>query len=175
MHLGCGNNRRLVPLFPPAAWNRVVKPIRSWAEAVEIQIAADEQRTQAQVVQAAFVKARQLISQGEIPDGGDRTFDSGSTPIEVNAGEVILLSVTPLKNNGADTTLVEFELTEFGGQMRKWNATADLVGDLLAGNPHADGYNSKSVWWFLTCGTSRRCCRKRFVTCLEKPGCTVER
>ena len=99
----------------------------------------------AQETQAAFAKNRKMISQGEIPDGGDKAFDGGE--IEVNAGEMILLSVTPLKNHGADTTLVEFELTEVGGRKRRWSATDDLVPDLLAGNPHADGHGHANVWW----------------------------
>jgi hypothetical protein len=128
----------------------VVKPYQEELARLDrrIQAAASQQLRNAQEVQAAFAKNRQVISQGSIPDGGDKTFDSGSTPIDVKAGEIILLSVTPLMSHGADTTLVQFELTEVGGQARNWNATGDLVGDLLAGNPHADGRGNKNVWWF---------------------------
>jgi hypothetical protein len=150
---GCEAKQRprdLVPLLPSAEWDRVVKPYRHKLAGLEGRIRAvtDEQLKHARDVQAAFAAHRQLISQGEIADGGEKTFDSGSTPTLVKAGEIILLSVTPLKNHGADTTLVEFELTEVGGQGRKWNATGDLVGDLLVGNPHADGHGNKGVWWF---------------------------
>ena len=62
---------------------------------------------------------------------------------------MVLLSVTPLKNHGADTTLVEWEITEVGGEKRNWDATADLVDDLLAGNPHADRHGNKQTWWLL--------------------------
>jgi hypothetical protein len=61
---------------------------------------------------------------------------------------MILLSVTPLKNHGADTTLVEFEVTEVGGQRRKWNATEDLLATAFEANPHADKHGHKQVWWF---------------------------
>ena len=139
--------RNLVPLMPPAEWDRVVKPYQEKLARLDAAIKAgtDEQRKHAQETQVAFAKNRKPISQGEIPDGGDKTFDGGE--IEVNAGEMILLSVTPLKNHGADTTLVEFELTEVGGRKRRWSATDDLVPDLLAENPHADGHGNANVWW----------------------------
>jgi hypothetical protein len=142
--------RDLVPLVPPAEWERVVQPYQDKLARLDrqIQAASEEQLVHAQDVQASFVKNRHRISQGTIPDGGDKTFDSGPNPIDVKVGEIILLSVTPLESHGADTTLVELELTEAGGQARKWSATEDLVGDLLAGNPHADGHGNKDVWWF---------------------------
>jgi mono/diheme cytochrome c family protein len=141
--------RDMVPLSPPAEWSRVVEPYQKKLAGLDGQIRAitEEQRKHARDTQAAFVAHRQPLSRGEIADGGDTTFESGPTPIPVKAGEIVLLSVTPLKNHGADTTLVEFELTEADGQGRRWNATEDLVGDLLAGNPHADKRGNKGVWW----------------------------
>ncbi len=150
---GCEAKQRprdLVPLVPPAEWERLVKPYRKELAGLDgrIPVAIREQRRLAEDLRAAFAKNRHPLAHGSIPDGGDTVFDSGSTPIDVKVGEVILLSVTPLKTHGADTTLVEFELTEAGGPARRWNATRDLVGDLLAGNPHADGHGNKDVWWF---------------------------
>lgn len=98
-------------------------------------------------IQTKFQKSRQVLNTGEIADGGDKRFDSGIEPIEVRAGDLLLLSITPLKNYGADTTLVELDIAEVGGSKRTWTATADLVPDLLAGNPHADSYGNKQVWW----------------------------
>ena len=93
------------------------------------------------------MKSRQVLSVGEVPDGADKRF--GDIETEVKAGEMLLLSVTPLKNHGADTTLIEFELTEVGGQNRRWSAREDLLHDLLAGNPHADAHGNANVWWML--------------------------
>src|SRR5690606_1104653 len=101
----------------------------------------------AKAVQAAFVKSRKVLSTGEIPDGGEKSFPEAE--IEVQAGEVVFLSVTPLKSHGADTTLVEFEIAELGEKQRRWSATADLVDDLLAGNPHQDRHGNERVWWLL--------------------------
>ena len=141
--------RDLVPLLPPAEWDRVMKPYQEKLARLDasIQPVTDEVRKHAQTAQAAFAKSRKPLSQGEIPDGGDKTFDAGE--VEVKEGELILLSVTPLKNHGADSTRIEFELTEVGGQKWKWSATSDLVGDLLAGNPHTDGHGNANVWWLL--------------------------
>ncbi|HUR54467.1 MAG TPA: DUF1553 domain-containing protein, partial [Gemmataceae bacterium] len=78
--------------------------------------------------------------------GGDKRFPDAT--IEVKAGEVVFLSVTALKNHGADTTLVELEVAEVGGSGRKWNA-ADLVDDFLSGNPRRDRHGHDAVWWLL--------------------------
>jgi len=143
--------RDLVPLLPPAEWDRVVRPHRDKVAAVEAEIrAATDARTRhGRAVQAAFEKGRRVLSTGEIPDGGEKRFDGGTEPVTVKPGEVLLLSVTPLKNHGADTTLAEWEIAEVGGDGRKWDATADLAGDLLAGNPHADRHGNKQAWWLL--------------------------
>jgi hypothetical protein len=142
--------RDMVPLSPPAEWERTVKPYREKLAKLDAAIATatDEQRKFAQQVQTEFVKARTVLSTGEIADGGDKTFAAG-TEVTVKPGEVLYLSITPLKNHGADTTLVELEIAEVGGAKRTWNATRDLTADLLAGNPHADGHGNKAVWWLL--------------------------
>ncbi|HEY1190045.1 MAG TPA: PSD1 and planctomycete cytochrome C domain-containing protein [Gemmata sp.] len=139
--------RDLVPLLPPAEWDRVVKPYQEKLARLDAEIggAGRAGTKQAQAAQVAFAKNRNLLSQGEVPDGGAKTF--GTNEIEVNAGEMVLLSITPLKNHGADTTLLEFELAEVGGSKRVWNVTSDLLGDSLAGNPHADGHGNAGVWW----------------------------
>jgi len=127
-----------VVLKPPA--DRVVKPETPNQE-VGDPIAIGR------AIQARFQQARKVLSTGEVADGGDKRFDSGADPVDVNAGEMLLLSITPLKNYGADTTQVEYDVAEVGGSSRKWSATADLLSDLLAGNPHGDSHGNKQVWW----------------------------
>ncbi len=142
--------RDMVPLVSPAEWERTVKPYQDKLAKLDAALAAarGEQGKFAQQVQAQFVKARNILSTGEIADGGEKLFDGGRE-VEVKEGEVIFLSVTPLKSHGADTTLTELEIAEVGGAKRVWDATTDLVPDLLAGNPHADGHGNKSVWWLI--------------------------
>lgn len=141
--------RDMVPLLPAAEWERVVRPHREKLAALDAEVKAAETArvTRAKSLQTAFEKARVPLAAGEIPDGGEGTF--GSRTVEVKAGDVLMLSVTPLKNHGADTTLVEWDVTEVGGGGRHWSATADLTGDLLAGNPHQDRHGNAAAWWFL--------------------------
>jgi hypothetical protein len=142
--------RDLVPLLPPAEWDRIVKPHRDSLAKLDAEVRADEAEglKHARALQAALAKSRTVLGSGEIPDGGGQKFDKLPSEVEVKAGELLVLSVTPLKNHGADTTLVEWDIAEVGGAGRRWSATEDLVGDLLAGNPHADGHGKKYVWWF---------------------------
>ncbi len=139
----------LVPLLPPAEWDRVVKPHRDQIAAIDTRIRAKQELTDANLrrLKALFATTSQPLTAGEIADGGEQAFEKLPAEVSVKAGELVQLSVTPLKNHGADTTLVEWEIAEVGGQGRRWNATADLVDDLLAGNPHADRHGNKSVWW----------------------------
>ncbi|MFO0850584.1 MAG: PSD1 and planctomycete cytochrome C domain-containing protein [Gemmataceae bacterium] len=139
--------RDLVPLLPPAEWDRVVKPYQKKLAELDTDIRAAEATAagHGREVQAAFERSRHRLSVGEIPDCGDARFEVPA--VEVAPGQMVLLSVTPLKSHGADTTLVEWEIAEQGGAGRRWNATADLVGDLLAGNPHADSHGHQQVWW----------------------------
>jgi hypothetical protein len=140
--------RDLVPLVPPAEWDRVVRPHQQKLTALEGEIrSSDSARLRrARSVQATFVKSRHVLSTGEIADGGERRFEGKA---DVKAGEMLLLSITPLKNHGADSTLIEWEITEAGGERRKWNAAADLTADLLAGNPHTDRHGNEQTWWLL--------------------------
>jgi hypothetical protein len=142
--------RDMSPLVPPAEWERVVKPYQQKLAKLDATIAAaaTEQQKHAQALQAEFVTARRVLSTGEIADSGEKAFDGGAE-VAVKAGEVIYLSITPLKNHGADTTLTELQIAEVGGAKRVWNATNDLVPDLLAGNPHADAHGNKQVWWLI--------------------------
>lgn len=68
--------------------------------------------------------------------------------VTVRRGDVLLLSITPRSNHGADSTRVEFTIREVGGQNRRWSV-ADLVADLPTGNPHSDRYGNAATWCFL--------------------------
>ncbi|MFO0936526.1 MAG: PSD1 and planctomycete cytochrome C domain-containing protein [Gemmataceae bacterium] len=143
--------RDLVPLMPPSEWERVVKPFQDKLNRLEAEIRKgnDERNAIARGLQSQFEKSRRVLSKGEVPDGGDKRFDGGEQPISMKAGELLMLSITPLKNYGADTTLVEWEIQEVDGAKRTWNLTNDLVDNLLAGNPHADRNGFENVWWLI--------------------------
>ncbi|MBN9123084.1 MAG: PSD1 domain-containing protein, partial [Planctomycetes bacterium] len=143
--------RDLVPLVPPAEWDRVVKPYRDKLASADARLKQlrDEQAKLVRALKASAAKAGTVLARGEIPDGGGQALDKLPNEIEVKAGQLLQLSVTPLKNHGADSTQVEFDVTEVGGQGRTWNLAADVLGDFLAGNPHADRYGNARAWWFL--------------------------
>ncbi|QEL16228.1 PSD1 and planctomycete cytochrome C domain-containing protein [Limnoglobus roseus] len=147
--------RDLVPLLQPAEWDRVIKPHRDQIAALDAQMQAQQTLADANLrrLKAIFSASSHVLASGEIADGGEQTFDKLSAEIPIQAGELVHLSVTPLKNHGADTTLVEWDIVEVGGQGRRWNATDDLVDNLLAGNPHADRHGNKSVWWLFDART----------------------
>ncbi|QJW94088.1 DUF1553 domain-containing protein [Frigoriglobus tundricola] len=151
---GCEPQQRprdLVPLVPQAEWDRVVKPYRDKLANVDSQLKQlrGEQTKLVQALKASAAKTGSVLARGEISDGGEQSFEKLPPEIEVRAGQFFQLSVTPMKNHGADSTLVEWDISEVGGKERRWNLTADVLDDLLAGNPHADKHGNAKTWWFL--------------------------
>ncbi|MFO0871446.1 MAG: DUF1592 domain-containing protein [Pirellulales bacterium] len=78
----------------------------------------------------------------------------GATPIAVGpfdkvavrAGDVVSLVINPRDgNHSCDLTAID--LTVNDGQ-QEWNLARDVSGNLLAGNPHADGAGQAGVWHF---------------------------
>ncbi|HTN74363.1 MAG TPA: DUF1549 domain-containing protein, partial [Pirellulaceae bacterium] len=100
----------------------------------------------------AAAQATTVLSQGQIDDGKFAEIEIGRKLAldkhAIKRGEVLQLSIAPLGNHGADTTLVELEIAEVGGQQPRWSL-ADLISDLPAGNPHADAHGNADVWCFL--------------------------
>ena len=70
------------------------------------------------------------------------------TELTVEPGDMISLVVGPKGTHYCDTTLIELVITEAGGRERVWNLTQDVIGTLLAGNPHTDGQGHADVWHF---------------------------
>ena len=139
--------RDLVPLVSAGEWERVVKPHQQKVAALDAELRAADPTARGRAVQEKFAKSRVVLSTGEIADGGDKRIETGADPVAVTAGEMLLLSILPLKNHGADTTQLEWDIAEVGGEARKWSAAADLLNDLPAGNPHADAHGNKCTWW----------------------------
>jgi mono/diheme cytochrome c family protein len=140
--------RDLVPLMLPTEWDRVVKPYRDKLAGIDTrlkQLRDDETK----LARSLKTKSGTVLAKGEIADGGEQALDKLPAEIEVKAGQFLQLSVSPLKNHGADSTQIEWEIAEVGGKAGKWNLAADVLDDFLAGNPHADAYGNARVWWFL--------------------------
>ena len=142
--------RDLVPLLPPGEWSKTVEPYEKELASIDLQIT---KASEAQVARSSEFKqqasnATQAISRGVIADGGSQMFDSPEA-VEVKTGQMIVLTIDPQSNYGADTTLIDLEINEVSGQQRKWNLAQDVTGDFLASNPHPDRQGNPCVWLFL--------------------------
>jgi hypothetical protein len=96
------------------------------------------------------------LASGDISNGGAQALREGKaadrlTSVPVHVGEVLALVVLPKRDHACDSTVIELEIAECGGQGRIWNLTREVVPDLLAdgkGNPHGDGLGNREVWHF---------------------------
>ncbi|MFN0052561.1 MAG: DUF1549 and DUF1553 domain-containing protein [Planctomycetales bacterium] len=103
------------------------------------------------------------LATGQTERAGRQEFASGTggarlQQLSVQPGDLLQLVVLPKQNHGCDLTLVEWQISELGGEQRSWNLVRDLVPDLLAegkGNPHADFQGRKGVWYFYQTGDDR--------------------
>jgi mono/diheme cytochrome c family protein len=146
--------RDLVPLVSPREYERLVQ---ATAEKIPEARAEVNRLTELHNAQSMRIKASQAasartLSTQEIDDGQSADVAQGAqTPLEnvaVRRGEVIQLSITPRGNHGADSTRIEFEITELAGEKRRWNVS-DLLDDLPAANPHRGPAGDGATWCFL--------------------------
>ncbi len=147
--------RDLAPLLTPAEWTRLIEPHDREVAALEAELKglADKQAEHVRSLHAAVEKQTRSLARGTIDDAGAQSFadlpGDALDAIEIRVGEMLQLTVDPQDNYGADSTLVEWEITELDGELRRWNLTEDVIDDFLAGNPHADRLGHASVWMFL--------------------------
>ena len=120
----------------------------AWLEKV-IENEADHQRRQSafqtarQKIDGSWAKAKRVLAESKVDEGGSVPFEQ---KVAVRRGEILLLTVLPNKSHGADSTLVEWTIRETSGEERTWSV-ADLVADLLKGNPWQDKHEAR--WSFL--------------------------
>ncbi len=97
---------------------------------------------------------RQTLAHGLVDTGGSQTIPGPAdteklTGITVERGDHLALVVGAREGNHVcDTTLIEFTLTEVGGQGRVWSLAQDVLDSIHAGNPHADRLGNAKVWHF---------------------------
>jgi hypothetical protein len=141
--------RDLVPLLSDSQWQRLIAPYREQLETID----AEQDRHDAELATAlnrldeAASRHTRKLAEGAIDDGGSADF-ALDDPLQIEAGQMLVLSVGLRGDYGADTTRVTWSI-ECDGPARNWDMATDLVGDLLAGNPHADGQGHPGVWWLL--------------------------
>ncbi len=147
--------RDMVPLMPRGEMDRVVKPHQERLARLEADLKKlrdDQGPVHAQIKALAAAQPAKLLAEGEFDNGGGQSVTAAGQPLDplaLQAGQLVMLTVLPRSNHGADSTAVDLEIQEVGGSGRTWNVARDVVPDLLAGNPHADSYGNKAVWCFV--------------------------
>ncbi len=146
--------RDLVPLLPPAEWARTIEPFDRALAALDASLKEIDTALagQAKAFSEAVGDRVTKLAAGKIADGGSQKLSEGQEPrleVPVTPGQLLVLTIDPDGNYGADTTVVEWDLVEQGGENRRWNLAQDITGDFLQANPHADGQGHPGVWLFL--------------------------
>ena len=97
---------------------------------------------------------RQVLARGAIDTGGSQAIPAEAdaqklAQVAVAAGDFLSLVVGARDGNHVcDTTIVELEIAEVGGQGRVWSLAKDVIDSIHAGNPHADSLGNADVWHF---------------------------
>lgn len=122
--------------------------MKQWSEKAT-QIDTENQRRQTafqsakKAIESRWVSSKRVLAESKVAEGGTVPFER---KVSVQRGELLLLTVLPNENYGADSTLIEWTIRETTGDKRTWNI-ADLVPNLLKGNPWSDKHDAR--WSFL--------------------------
>ena len=96
---------------------------------------------------------RKVLAGGTVGMGGSQTIPPPADAAKLAAvtvvpGETISLVVGSRGSHACDSTSIELTITDVGGSGRTWNLAKDVVSNMQAGNPHADSFGNKKVWYF---------------------------
>ncbi len=148
--------RDLVPLLPPAEWARTLEPYDKKLAELDTRLKelADSQGGLLNELKTVASSGTLPLANGVVSEGGSQLLTASAASevlqgVDVSVGQMILLTIDPQSNYGADTTLIEWELTEVGGTERRWNLSQDVTSNFLTSNPHGDRRGNGAVWWFL--------------------------
>jgi hypothetical protein len=105
-------------------------------------------------IQLGTKTGRKILDSGVTEGNGFRVIPTDRnakavSQIAIGRGEMVALVVGPKGGYAADSTLVDFVITEVGGAGRVWNLTRDVV-DSIHVNPHPDSLGNAGVWQFYT-------------------------
>ena len=152
---GCEAKQRprdLVPLLSETETEALLRPWRDQRAGFDTRIR--EMESEAKRLRDLWASGdnRRTLAGGAVGEGGSVELSAAKksdlSRLAVRKGEVLLLSVSPRANHGADSTRVEWSITEGGAVPRRWDV-ADLIDSLLSANPHAGSTNAPSAWYFL--------------------------
>ena len=127
--------------------------MKQWREKVAL-FEADKQRRQAalesgrQKIESQWSSSKRVLAQSIVAEGSSAPFEQ---TVAVQRGELLLLTVLPNENHGADSTLVEWTIGETAGDQRTWSVS-ELVPNLLKGNSWSDKHEAR--WSFLETTTT---------------------
>lgn len=147
---GCepkGQPRDLVPLLDQVEVDALMKP---W-QAKVAEVEAEKQRRQAaaktatETLQKVWSPSKRKLAEAKVAEGASVPFEQR---VSVRRGEVVLLTVLPNENHGADSTLVELDCREVSGQQRQWS-TRDIIDNLTQSNPR---HVREAAWSFIELG-----------------------
>jgi hypothetical protein len=117
---------------------------KQWSEKAA-QAEAEKQRRQMalqsarKAIDTQWASSKRVLAESNVAEGGSVPFES---KVSVQRGELLLLTVLPNENHGADSTLVEWTIRETTGDLRTWSVS-DLVPNLLKGNPWSDKHEAR--------------------------------
>ena len=156
---GCepqGQPRDLVPLIAKPDVDKLMNEWRKRNLSVEAEKAKREQSTGEvrnrlkQVVALPVTESTQVLASSAVTEGASVSFTDSQTRaldrISLHKGDVLQVTVFPNASHGADSTLLEFEISEVDGEHREWNLR-NTVDGLLQGNPHNSEFDA--TWCFL--------------------------
>jgi hypothetical protein len=130
---GCEPRQQPSGLTPLPGREHDPAPIRARIAALE----AEFQKVLAKQEEAARAlkgAPQVVLASGQIEDGGKSAFTSKGA-VQVKKGELVMLSVTPLRNHGSDSTRVEMVVREMAKGGKSWDLRADVLDRLPEGNP----------------------------------------
>jgi Protein of unknown function (DUF1592)/Protein of unknown function (DUF1588)/Protein of unknown function (DUF1587)/Protein of unknown function (DUF1595)/Protein of unknown function (DUF1585) len=154
------NNENLNATYLAALWDglssttstipsaEVDAQMKQWRKKMA-EFEADKQRRQAAVesgkqkIESKWTSSNRVLAQSMVAEGGSVPFEQ---KVSVQRGELLLMTVLPNENHGADSTLVEWTIRETAGDGRTWSVS-DLVPNLLKGNSWPDKHEAN--WSFL--------------------------
>ncbi len=121
---------------------------KQWSEKAALAEAEKQRRQTAlqsskKAIESQWASSKRVLAESKVAEGGSVPFES---KVSVQRGELLLLTVLPNENHGADSTLVEWAIRETAGDQRTWSVS-DLVPNLLKGNTWSDKHEAR--WSFL--------------------------
>ncbi|MBL8814492.1 MAG: PSD1 domain-containing protein [Planctomyces sp.] len=145
--------RDLVSTLPPAEEQRRFRDYQAPIEVLNQKIVQLEEQQKTASVSPEKAKELQLrIAEGAVEDGGQNALTADAVPalksIVVRRGDLLVLSIYPHGNYGADTTLIELEIQELSGNGSRWNLN-EVLTNFIVSNPHPGTTQAKGGWAFL--------------------------